>query len=118
MRIYGVRVFVDDINEARKFYGQTLGLTEKWSFGPAAGYDLGADLIIDAVTPDDDEEEGGLVGRFVGVSIQVEAIHAVYADWTAKGVEFLGPPEKMPWGGVLAHFKDPSGNVLSLLGEN
>ena len=32
-------------------------------------------------------------------------------------VEFLAPPEKQPWCGSLAHFRDPDGNVLTLLGE-
>lgn len=40
------------------------------------------------------------------------------ADQTllARGVEFLAPPQRMPWGGVLAHFRDPDGNVLTLVG--
>ena len=33
------------------------------------------------------------------------------------GVVFLGPPERQAWGGVLGHFKDTSGNVLTLLGR-
>ncbi len=31
--------------------------------------------------------------------------------------EFTMPPTKQPWGGVLAHLKDPDGNVLTLLGQ-
>ena len=40
------------------------------------------------------------------------------ADQTllARGVEFLAPPQRMPWGGVLANFRDPDGNVLTLVG--
>ena len=56
------------------------------------------------------------VGRFVGVSISVSDIEAAYNELSAKGVAFLAAPEKMPWGGTLAHFRDPSGNVLTLLG--
>ena len=33
-----------------------------------------------------------------------------------KGVGFVGPPEAQPRGGVLAHFRDPDGNVLTLPG--
>jgi hypothetical protein len=29
----------------------------------------------------------------------------------------LAPPEVMPWGGVLAHLRDPDGNVLTLVGR-
>jgi predicted enzyme related to lactoylglutathione lyase len=59
-----------------------------------------------------------LVGRFVGLSIEVEDIYLVYEDLSRKGVEFVGPPEKQPWGGILAHFKDPDKNVLTLLGSS
>jgi predicted enzyme related to lactoylglutathione lyase len=62
---------------------------------------------------EDNEETGP---RFLAVSLQVEDIHAVYLELLEKGVVFLGPPEKMAWGGTLAHFKDPDGNVLTLLG--
>jgi uncharacterized glyoxalase superfamily protein PhnB len=34
-----------------------------------------------------------------------------------RGVEFVGPPEKQSWGGVLAHLRDPDGNILTLLGH-
>jgi predicted enzyme related to lactoylglutathione lyase len=29
----------------------------------------------------------------------------------------LAPPEKQPWGGIVAHFRDPDGNVITLLGS-
>ena len=44
-------------------------------------------------------------------------IDAKHAELSAKGVDFLAPPERMPWGGVLAHFRDPEGNVLTLVGS-
>lgn len=117
MRLYGVRVFVDDFPTACAFYGETLGLKEKWSMPDmnAAGFDLGnAELIVEQEDPDG--EDGALVGRFVGASIQVDDIDATCSRLTEHGVSFTGPPEKQPWGGTLAHFIDPSGNVLTLLG--
>jgi predicted enzyme related to lactoylglutathione lyase len=112
MQIYGVRVWVDDMDAARKFYGETLSLTPVWEMDEAVGYDLGATLIVEPDSPSGGER---LVGRFVGVSISVPDIQAAYDNLTAKGVPFLGTPEKMPWGGTLAHFKDPAGNVLTLM---
>ena len=35
---------------------------------------------------------------------------------TGKGVVFTEPPEKQQWGGTIAHFRDPDGNILTLLG--
>jgi predicted enzyme related to lactoylglutathione lyase len=31
--------------------------------------------------------------------------------------DFLAPPERMPWGGVRAHFRDPDGNVVTLMSD-
>jgi len=40
----------------------------------------------------------------------------VYADLSAEGVTFDSAPERQPWGGASAHFRDPDGNVPTLLG--
>ena len=118
MEIYAVRIFVRQWPEACAFYGETLGLTERFrsdEFGWAE-YDLGGPCFgVERVQPGDSEGEA-LVGRFVGVSLRVEDIDAVYQPLMAKGVRFTAPPEKQDWGGTLVHFQDPDGNVLTLLG--
>ncbi|WP_421723331.1 VOC family protein [Bauldia sp.] len=117
MRLYGVRIFVDDFAKARSFYRDTLGLKENWAMedANAAGYDVGsAELIVEQEDPSG--REGSLVGRFVGVSLQVDDIDATYRWLSDKGVSLQGPPEKQFWGGSLAHFEDPAGNVLTLVG--
>jgi catechol 2,3-dioxygenase-like lactoylglutathione lyase family enzyme len=119
MKLYGCRVFVDDLHQARTFYGETLGLAVKWDYGTAIGYDVGADLIVEAFDQDEEEEYPDFLrdpGGFLGISLQVDDIDASYRELSARGVRFISPPQKMPWGGTLAHFKDPSGNVLTLLG--
>ena len=56
-------------------YRDVLGLREKWSYAPVAvGFDLGADLIVEAVAPDADDDDRSLVGRFVGCSFAVDDI--------------------------------------------
>ena len=118
MQLYGIRIFVDDLAAARPFYADILGLPIIWEFeGTAIGYDAGAQIIVEGVPLDAEAEDRILVGRFVGCSLKTVDIEATYSDLTAKGVEFTGPPDKQAWGGTLAHFKDPSGNVLTLLGE-
>ncbi|MEQ8968043.1 MAG: VOC family protein [Azospirillaceae bacterium] len=117
MRLYGVRLFVDDIAAARTFYGGTLGLPVAWDMAEmdAVGYAVGESVIIvEREAPDG--PYAGLIGRFAGVSLMVGDIEATYRDLSAKGVVFTDPPEKQPWGGTLAHFRDPAGNTLTLLG--
>ncbi len=118
MRLYGLRVFVEDLPAARRFYHDLLGLPIDWEEPDAIGFELGAMLIVEAVDETKRAEERALVGRFTGCSIAVDNIEASYHALTRKGVKFAGPPEPQNWGGVLAHFEDPSGNVLTLLGAS
>ncbi len=113
-----IRIFTSNWNEAVEFYRDVVGLPLSyideeigWAQFDLDSIDLGLERC-DAEEP----ECAALVGRFVGLSIEVEDIHSVYEDLSRKGVEFVAPPEKQPWGGILAHFKDPDKNVLTLLG--
>jgi predicted enzyme related to lactoylglutathione lyase len=117
-KLYGVRAFVTDWEKTLEFYSETLGMPIAFA-GPEAGraeLDSGAaHPALERVDPSD-AEAADLTGRFVAVSLQVEDIQATYEELATRGVEFLGPPEEQPWGGVLAHLRDPEGNVLTLLG--
>ena len=110
--IGAVRVFVTDLVRARQFYGDALGLSESWSSSDAATYAPGGcHLVIETCAG---EEASAMVGRFTGVSFTVEDIAAAVSMLETRGVTFDGPPATQPWGGVLAHFADPDGNILTL----
>ena len=118
MELYAVRIFVRRWDEACAFYGTTLGLAERFRNDEIgwAEYDIGGPCFgVERVALGDDEG-AALVGRFVGVSLRVENIDDVFESLKAKGVRFTAPPEKQGWGGTLAHFQDPDGNGLTLLG--
>jgi predicted enzyme related to lactoylglutathione lyase len=116
MRLRYLRVFVTDLPAAKKFYAQILGLDIWCEYeNKAIGFDLGPVLIVEDVSSEEGRGERHLGGRFVGCSIEVEDIQATYSGLVAKGVHFITPPEKQEWGGTLAHFKDSSGNVLTLV---
>lgn len=118
-KLYVVRIFVTDWERAISFYLEKLGMKAAFRDDEMgwAQLDTGdAQLGLERVAPGD-EEGRGYVGRFVGVSLSVSEIDAVYKELSSRGVEFLGPPERQPWGGILAHLRDPDGNVLTLLGS-
>jgi predicted enzyme related to lactoylglutathione lyase len=117
-RLLLIRVFVTDWQRALHFYADTLGMpiaTRSDAYHWAELDTGAAHLAIEPIAPDD-PEHGALVGRFLGVSLGVADVHATHARLVERGVEFLEPPSQMPWGGVLAHFRDPEGNVLTLIG--
>lgn len=51
----------------------------------------------------------------VMVNLSVEDVHHTYGVLVSRGVDFIRPPEKEHWGGWVATFSDPDGNVLQLL---
>jgi len=118
MKLYAVRVFVRDWDGACRFYGETLGLPERYrseEFGWAE-FDVGGPCFgIERVDADDPEAER-LLGRYLGVSLQVQDVAAVCDALREQGVELVSRPELQSWGGSLAEIKDPEGNVITLLG--
>ncbi len=117
MKLYGLRIFVSDIEKAREFYADTLGLPLNWDMPEPGAFGArldNAELIIEQAHNEEDQE---YIGRFLGASLQVDDIVDTCERLSEKGVAFSSPPEKQVWGGVLAHFHDPFGNVLTLLGE-
>lgn len=118
MQLTAVRAFVDDLAKAQVFYAETLGLKILWEYKDVAvGFDAGPGVLIIEKEEPEAEPNAAPAGRFKGfwVSLRCADVAASYAELSAKSVEFLAPPEKMDWGGTLAHFKDPSGNVLTLV---
>lgn len=51
----------------------------------------------------------------VMVNLRTDRIQEVYRRLTAAGVEFSRPPEREPWGGWIATFRDPDGNTIQLM---
>lgn len=51
----------------------------------------------------------------VMVNLRTERITEVHRRLVAAGVEFVRPPEREPWGGWIATFADPDGNVVQLM---
>jgi len=112
-----VRVFVTDFDRALAFYTDSLGMQSAFASRESgwAQFETGsAQLAIERVDPSD-EEGNELVGRFVSVSLRVDDLQTTYETLRGRGVEFVDAPTKQPWGGSLAHLRDPDENILTLL---
>ena len=51
-------------------------------------------------------------GRFNG-ALACDNVERTHQELSARGVEFVSPPQKQPWG-TFAMFKDPDGNEFVL----
>jgi catechol 2,3-dioxygenase-like lactoylglutathione lyase family enzyme len=119
LRIQTVRIYAGDFAGAYAFYAETLGLTAVAGgvAGPYVLFDTGgAQLALERIPPSH-PAYGELVGRFAGVTFRVDDLSVTYRDLLAQGVEFMAPPQRQGWGGGIAHFRDPAGNILSLVGR-
>lgn len=94
MDLCAVRIFVNDVADARSFYADILKLPLKVDDEPSGCcvFKTGAvDLVMESVPGNAAAEDRALIGRFTGV------------------------PERQAWGGALATFRDPAGNGLQLV---
>ena len=55
----------------------------------------------------------GMIGGFSNISFYSDNVEKTYEELSAKGVEFVAPPQKMEWG-TSVMFKDPDGTTFHL----
>ncbi len=112
-----VNVPVGDQARALAFYTEILGFTvatdqpmrpdgQRWIELKIAG----AETRVSLFTPPGHEDR---VGTFVPLSVWADDVVGTYETLKARGVEFLAPPKKEPWGTSVI-FKDSEGNTLHI----
>jgi uncharacterized glyoxalase superfamily protein PhnB len=132
IRIANAQVWVHDQEEALAFYTKKLGMEVRadasfaelgdfrWlTVGPPGQPDVAIVLmtipgppLMDAETA---EQVRNLTAKgFAGtVFLTTDDCRAAYQELTARGVEFVEPPEERPYG-IDSGFRDPSGNSIRL----
>jgi len=120
-RIDAVVLFVADLDRAKTFYRDTLGLQMKYEDQESAGFDFDPTLLLlvsIAGAQDLLSREAVAVRRPAGSSSQlvafVDDVDGLYTDLVAQGVEFVRKPIDREWGLRTAHFKDPDGNIWEI----
>jgi DNA-binding CsgD family transcriptional regulator/catechol 2,3-dioxygenase-like lactoylglutathione lyase family enzyme len=109
---------VADIEAARRWYGEVLGLPHLYSFGPLAFFDCaGTRLMLSA----GEAKATGPAANSI-LYFRVGDIHAAQKALTARGVEFTHAPHMIhrhadgteEW---MAFFNDPDGQPLALMAQ-
>jgi catechol 2,3-dioxygenase-like lactoylglutathione lyase family enzyme len=111
-----VSIPVSDQDRALAFYTEKLGFkihTDQPFNGKQRWIELsipGAQTSIALFTPEGHENR---IGTFYPATFFCDDVQRTFDELAARGVEFLGPPRKEPWG-HFAMFKDPDGNQFVL----
>jgi catechol 2,3-dioxygenase-like lactoylglutathione lyase family enzyme len=108
---------VDDIEAARKFYGETLGLETSEQHGLLTLHLAGGRDTLVYPKPDH------VPATYTILNFQVDDVDAAVDELTARGVsleryEGMGQDAKginRAGGPYIAWFKDPAGNILAVL---
>jgi catechol 2,3-dioxygenase-like lactoylglutathione lyase family enzyme len=110
---------VDDVSRARAFYGDMLGLDARENNGMLELHLAGGTTVL--VYPKGDDHQPA---TFTVLNFPVPDVDKAVDELTAKGVQFehygegFGQDEKgiaREYPPPIAWFKDPAGNILSVL---
>ena len=115
-RVAHITVYGRDLKRMIAFYSDTLGLPllahdEAFHYARVDGGSVRIGLGAGEPNP----ELGVYVGVHTGIGFEVADLDAAYEALKAKGVTFSMPPKRQGWGGHMAMFLDPDGNVLQLI---
>jgi catechol 2,3-dioxygenase-like lactoylglutathione lyase family enzyme len=114
-QLHSVAIFVTDLERARAFYEDGLGLplAAKGSFG----FQFGEQPPFLGVHPAAHDGAKAMVGRETGLTIRVHNLVGLRADLGLRGVSLLTEPVQQGFG-LMAMVADPDGNVLALWEDN
>ena len=108
-----VNLFVTDLDRAVDFYEKKLGLSLEFSDTEHGYASLKAGPIRLGLTLPGPEHVD-LLGRHTGIGFAVKDLVAEHKRLVDLDVRFTMEPAKQPWGGFMALFADPDGNVFYL----
>lgn len=103
--------FVADMDQAVRFYRDTLGLQLKFQSPGWSEFETGETTL--ALHPASDKNPAGKIE----LGFTVADVEAFYREMNARGVLFSMPPTKQDFGGVLAQFVDSDGAHCSVAAE-
>ncbi len=110
--VWGVTFYVSDLERAKKFYEETLGLEKKYEYSSYVGYECGGVEV--GLIPK--LEEGQSVSPLSPpVEFLVSDVEQAYRELKQKGVNVIKELHEEPWGGRQATFTDPDGNMLEIV---
>jgi serine phosphatase RsbU (regulator of sigma subunit)/catechol 2,3-dioxygenase-like lactoylglutathione lyase family enzyme len=144
LRLQGVTVFVRDLDRSLEFFTKQLGFQVIFDARAKAGRAFAVVAPPDGpshvalVMPEPTSEQVKLIGRNTHITFITEDVMAKFREWSKRGVPFqitprlrhvpYGAPMRTHeqesaaqsehgtiWGGVFTRFRDPDGNIYTLV---
>src|SRR6201996_1864513 len=110
----------DDVERSKRFYSEVLGgtvvfdgevtyvaLSNSWIIINVGGGPPDDKPTVTLETPRDPERTSSFL------NIRVKDIDAVYAEWSAKGANFLTPPKQHQYE-IRCYIRDPDGHLIEV----
>jgi catechol 2,3-dioxygenase-like lactoylglutathione lyase family enzyme len=109
-----------DVERSRRFYTEVLGgqtvragqptyvaLSNSWIIINVGGGPTDDKPTVTLETPADPDRTSSFL------NIRVADIHAVYAEWSARGAQFLTPPKEHATE-IRCYLRDPDGHLIEV----
>jgi lactoylglutathione lyase len=118
--ISAVTLFVENLEETRRFYAEVFGLPVHYQDDDSAVFRFGdtlvnllrttaaRDLIAPATVAAAD------AGSRMQFTLEVDDVDATCAELATRGVKLLNGPMDRPWGIRTASFQDPAGHIWEI----
>lgn len=129
LKVNAVQVFVNDQNEALAFYTEKLGMEVRvdattpdfrWlTVAPVGRPEPEIILMALPTPPFVDADTADVIrdamakGATATIFLSTDDCQGTYEELTARGVEYVQPPEERPYGWESG-LRDPSGNYIRL----
>lgn len=113
--LHAIAVFVTDLEQARVFYEEALGLplVARGSFG----FQFLESAPHLGVHPAEHPNARAMVGRETGITLRVADLLGLCGRLVGCGVPLVAEPTQQGFG-IMAMVADPDGNVIALWEDN
>ena len=112
-------LFVRDVPTSAAYFRDKLGFRIDFLYGEPPFYGAvsrdGVCIHFRCVREPNFVELAAREHSLILASIEVDDIHAIFAELQGRGAEIVQPPTKQTWGGTDLHIRDPDGNVISFV---
>jgi catechol 2,3-dioxygenase-like lactoylglutathione lyase family enzyme len=118
--IGAITLFVEDLEAAKKFYGDVFGLPVAFEDDASTVFNFGNTLVnlLKATEAPELIQPAAVArpeaGARLQLTIEVDDVDAKCAELASRGVELLNGPMDRPWGIRTASFRDPGGHIWEI----